>query len=398
MLHIDMHANILTTAARLSDRDLLVRLEALAGRERHATVELVAHLAEFDPRKLHREQGYGSLFSYCTGALRLSEYAAFTRIEAARVSRRFPEVLDRLAEGALNLSTVRLLAPYLTQENHERLLEEARGRSKREVEAIAARHWPLPDVPPSVRKLPAPAAPVAVTVPTPPAPTPPAPVPPVVLSQPDAPERAPVAAPPSHRPVVTPLTPERYRIQFTVSRDTQERLRRLQDLLRREIPDGDPGAIFDRALGLLEEDVARRKLAATTNPRPAGGADPRSRHVPAEVKRKVWVRDHGRCAFVSPAGRRCAERAFLEFHHVEAYGRGGETTVENLSLRCREHNVYEAELLFGPWEPGAVSEARASYSTWSAHAVARHKELGPTRPGAGVRNISRARLHRPGGH
>ena len=186
---------------------------------------------------------------------------------------------------------------------------------------------------------------------------------------------------------MTPLAPERYRIQFTVSRDTQERLRRVQDLLRREVPDGDPGAIFDRALGLLEEDVARRKLAATTNPRPTRGADPRSRHIPAEVKRKVWLRDHGRCAFVAPAGRRCAERTFLEFHHVEAYGRGGETTVENLSLRCREHNVYEAELLFGAWEPGAVREPMAMYSTCSGRLGARRNELCPTRPGASLVHI-----------
>jgi hypothetical protein len=165
--------------------------------------------------------------------------------------------------------------------------------------------------------------------------------------------------------VVTPLSPERYRIQFTVGKETQDKLRQVQDLLRREIPDGDPGAIFDRALTLLLEDVARKKLAATPKPRPSRGSTPGSRHVPAAVKRKVWIRDHAQCAFVSPAGRRCRERAFLEFHHVDAYALGGEATVDNISLRCREHNAYEAELLFGPWDPAAVREMPAAYSTWS---------------------------------
>ena len=68
-----MHANIIAAARRLSDTELLRRLGDLAGRERLATVELIAHVAELDRRKLYREQGYGSLFSYCTDALRLSE-------------------------------------------------------------------------------------------------------------------------------------------------------------------------------------------------------------------------------------------------------------------------------------------------------------------------------------
>jgi hypothetical protein len=187
---------------------------------------------------------------------------------------------------------------------------------------------------------------------------------------------------PKHRPLVTPLSPERYRIQFTVTRETQEKLRRLQDLLRREIPDGDPGAIFERALTLLLDDVARKKLATTPNPRPSRVGDRRSRHISAEVKRKVWIRDRGQCAFVSPGGRRCRERTFLEFHHVEPHALGGETTVANVSLRCRGHNVYESELVFGPWGPPAVHEASAAYSAGSSAAGQRHKKLCATRPGA----------------
>jgi hypothetical protein len=71
--------------------------------------------------------------------------------------------------------------------------------------------------------------------------------------------------------------------------------------------------------------------------------------VPAAVQRAVWIRDEGRCAYVAPNGRRCTERVFLDFHHEDPYAIGGEATVENISLRCRAHNKYEAELLFGPW-------------------------------------------------
>jgi hypothetical protein len=65
------------------------------------TVELVAHLAELDARRLYLGEGYGSLFAYCTGALRLAEHAAYNRIETARLARRFPVVLNGLADGRL---------------------------------------------------------------------------------------------------------------------------------------------------------------------------------------------------------------------------------------------------------------------------------------------------------
>jgi hypothetical protein len=157
-----------------------------------------------------------------------------------------------------------------------------------------------------------------------------------------------LSAPPNgRRPLVAALSPGRYRVQFTVDQETHEDLRRAQDLLRREIPDGDPGAIFGRALKLLLEDLARKKLTAVSRARPGRTVVTRSRHVPAHVKRAVWLRDGGRCAFVARSGRRCRERAFLEFHHVEPYAIGGETSAANLSLRCRAHNVHEHERLFG---------------------------------------------------
>ena len=61
-LHPDMHEELLATAARLSDEDLLSRLKVLAVGERDATVELVAHLAALDDRRAHLAEGPGSLY------------------------------------------------------------------------------------------------------------------------------------------------------------------------------------------------------------------------------------------------------------------------------------------------------------------------------------------------
>jgi hypothetical protein len=213
-----MNTNMFVLASGLTDHDLLDRIAALAGKERETSAELVAHLAALDARpSLYAAKGHGSLFSYCTRVLRLSEDAACNRIDAARASRRFPVILDGLASGALSLTTVRLLRPHLTPENHEAVLAEASGRSRQDVLELLARLAPRPDVPSSVRKLPtAPPAPVttpAVTAATgvmQPAPASLAP-PPVLTS------------PPSPRPVIEPTSPERYRIQFTVAKDTHDK-------------------------------------------------------------------------------------------------------------------------------------------------------------------------------
>lgn len=150
-----------------------------------------------------------------------------------------------------------------------------------------------------------------------------------------------------YRAVVTPLAPERYKLQVTLARETHEKLRRAQALARHILPDGDIGAILDRALALLIDDLERRRFARVASPRPSPGERTASgRHIPSAVRRAVWLRDQGRCAFVGRMGP-CGETAFLEFHHVEPYATGGTATADNIQLRCRAHNQYEARFFFG---------------------------------------------------
>ena len=82
-----------------------------------------------------------------------------------------------------------------------------------------------------------------------------------------------------------------------------------------------------------------------------------SRHIPSAVKRAVWRRDGRQCAFVSAGGHRCTERAFLELHHIHPHALDGPATVANISLRCRRHNAYEAELVFGARSLSTTSDA-----------------------------------------
>jgi hypothetical protein len=252
---------------------------------------------------------------------------------------------------------VRLLGKHLTPENHQDVLAKAKGRTREEIEVLVATLDPQPDARSLVRKLPTPMCAPPQTAPS---------------ATTAAPElfttTAPAAPPSAPRPMVKPTAPERYRVQFTIGQETREKLRRLQALMRREVPDGDPGVLFDRAITVLLAQVERRKLGLTAKPRPYSpirpGTDtfdirtppPPSRGVPSAVRRAAWIGDGGQCGFVSTEGRRCTELVFLEFHHVLAYAKGGPTTAENTSLRCRRHNQYEAELIFGPHRPSTPGE------------------------------------------
>src|SRR5262245_6275368 len=207
-----MPCELLEFARRLSDDELVLSLKSLATRGRETTAELVAQIAELDTRDLYLRAGYGSVFVYCREVLLLSEHEAYNRIEAARAARRFPVVLETLVEGSVNLTTVRLLGRHLTAENHLRVLEAARGKKKTEVEEIVAGLWPQLDAPPLVRRLPlrpvvaGPAPAASSSIGSQGSGVPSVPVTP-----------APVAAFPA-RPaaVTTSLSPDRYKLQFTI--------------------------------------------------------------------------------------------------------------------------------------------------------------------------------------
>ena len=146
----------ITIPSHLTNHELVAAVGRLRGDEREVTARLVAHLAVIDARALYVPAGYSSLYTYCHEGLGYSEDAAYNRKAAAQVARRYPVVVDMLADGRLSLTAVRLLAPVLKDDNWEAAFAEAAHRPKREVEKLAARLEPKPDVRPTVRKLPAP--------------------------------------------------------------------------------------------------------------------------------------------------------------------------------------------------------------------------------------------------
>ncbi|HTU59410.1 MAG TPA: HNH endonuclease signature motif containing protein, partial [Polyangiales bacterium] len=313
--------------------------------------------------------------------LRMSEAQAYLRIGAARVARCYPLALEMLLEGALNLSTVKLLAPQLTAENHVTLLEQARGKTKREVELLIAEIAPKPDVPTRIRKLPARAARESS-----------AQAELEMSASPDVQETrassamvahaATAIVPANTEPVATAvvaprascvaLSPGRYKLELTVDQSLFDQMMTLKHLLSHRVPGGDLGVVLGLAIKEFSERLRKQRFAELSKPasraratvsqteapeettQPGDGNKFRankvnrwSRYVPRAVVREVFARDGAQCTFVSADGQRCDEREMLELDHMKAFAFGGGPTPDNLRVVCRSHNGYFATQDFG---------------------------------------------------
>lgn len=331
------------TLAHVRDDVLLRDLAALIDQERVTIATVLVHIAEVDARRLYIPGGHPSMFAYCVDELRLSEDAAYKRIQAARAARQFPVLFAALAEGRLHLAAVCLLAPHLTADNVEELVQAATHRRKADVEELLAVRFSPRSVAATVRPVanhPLELAPGQVDDDW-------------VASFEALPDRlgnreiASGEGELAPGQVETPRSEkaERYLLKVTIGKSTRDRLRHAQALLSHAVPSGDVAQVLDRALVALIGQLEKRKIGAGTGRRSAPPV--RSRHIPASVRRAVWGRDQGQCTFISASGHRCAARRFLEFDHLDPVARGGKATVEGMRLRCRAHNQYEAERIFG---------------------------------------------------
>ena len=332
--------------SKLGDSELERQLASLVAQDRVTTATLLAHIAEFDARRLYLPAAYPSMHAYCVGELRMSEDMAFGRIAVARASRRFPSILGAIADGRLSLTSIRLIAPHLTLESADELLASAQGLTGAQVRELIASRFPRSESLELIEALPS----VESTRPC------------VndsslqlVSKRVEEMQTDPSASPQPACPrsSIMPIAHDRFLLTLTIGRSTRDKLEHARNLLGHQLPSGNLDLVLERALDALIEKLERGKFAATPRPqrirRPSAEHKPRegSRHIPAHVKRAVWERDGGQCTFVSENGRRCPAQKLLEFDHVEPVARGGRASVAGVRLRCRAHNQYEAERIFG---------------------------------------------------
>jgi hypothetical protein len=435
--------------AELSDAELLAATRSLVGRSNRLLASLLAHLAEVEARGVHRTRACSSLYTYCIYELRFSEDEAFRRVSAARLVRRFPVLLEAIAAGELHLTGLLMLGPHLTTENLIEVLARAKHRTKKEIGRLVRMLDPLPDVPSRIDPLGPEPAQLVSSAPTwsrfvgsmnatrelapgdrpldwtedtveDPASDRCQARGELALADGSAPARGelvlPDGAAPARGALVLPdgghalarselalpdraaparLTPQRYGVQFTASKEYVDLVEKAQALLSHSAPRAGLDEIHLRAMRVLVAELERQRYAVTARPQQraratstpaaptpeahqaservnqgrsaaaepepeptrAGKSEPshperaeprwRGRYVPAAVRRAVFARDQGRCTYAGDLGQRCRETSGLELHHARAFARGGEHTEENLTLRCRAHNDVAAEKDFG---------------------------------------------------
>ncbi len=327
---------------KLKDSQLLEKFSVLVRQEREIVSEVIVHLSEIDRRKLYAGEGYSSLFSYCVEKYHYSESEAFLRIQASRLSQSFPEVLKLLREGRLTLTTLKMISPYLTQENKNVVFEKIQQKSKRDIEQVLADLFPQEEeILDSIRNLPLPKEVQSAQN----------------LTRSGTSTLSKIRA----KGVVKPITSQRVKIELSASESLAKKIQRAKELLKHKYPEGKLEDILNEALELfLEKKDPERKILKQekkeilrTEPAPAkeGGSQNatqnKTRYIPQEMKLQVWKRDEGQCRYESSAGRRCEERAGLELDHIEPFALGGNSTPENLRLLCRVHNQWRAEKTFG---------------------------------------------------
>jgi len=308
--------------ADLSDAQLLESLKSLCGQSRAALARLLAHLVEVEERRLHLEAACPSMFQFCVRRLAMSEDEACRRIHAARLARRFPDLLVRIERGDLTLSTIALLHDSLTEATYEELVEAAAGKTRTEVQALLAKRSPLADVPAAITAIPTQAPIPAVGVETTPSPG------------------------AASEPQLAPLSETRHKVQFTASDELRKKLEHAQDLMRHANAEGDLAVVVERAVDLLLERLEKQRLGKTSRPTRS-----REQSEPARVsraaRRAVFERDGERCTFADAEGHRCPATTWLELDHVIPRARGGTSEVRNLRVRCRAHNALHAEQTLG---------------------------------------------------
>jgi hypothetical protein len=369
--------HIFDTLKNLSHETLLNQFSQIVSREKEITAQVVAYLAEVRKRKLYAEEGYSSLFSFLTEKYRYSKGAAYRRIQGAKVALLFPEVLELLASGKLQLISLCLIEPHLTLSNGKELLSRVIGKSKEEIEYELGSLFPKVEKNrDKIRRLPiASLFPKEIGAQS-------------QLTETDRSEAnrfhcgtdseklsQKSLAEPEPKPI------RRVKIEFVADEGVADLIERARALLSHKYPKGRLEDLVREAFQTLLEKrdpMRSRKPISSGNGRAAclsvkqvqepnksnyipGNEESerkkemqsaenledkkreKNRYIPKKIRKEIWKRDEGRCTFVNIEGRRCDERLFLELDHIRPFALNGKTETSNLRLLCAAHNRWRSE-------------------------------------------------------
>jgi 5-methylcytosine-specific restriction endonuclease McrA len=334
-------------------RELTVTLADLLRRERTALGEFLVALADFDAKRRWVDLGYTSLFHFLRAELHLSKAAAQYRKVAAELLQRVPTVVEPLREGKLCFTTIIEVAKVLTPENCDTVLPRFFGMSRGDAMEVVAELQPHP-APPTRTVVTTPrSSPRQVTSPcgTDPAAT--LPLAPAAVRTPREPDRgspvelaeSEVPRPAPRRAEVVPLDADQRRLHLTVSKRFLAKLAAAADALAHTRPGVSEEELLEAGLDLLLARAAKRHGVVERPRKTREPANPA--HVPAAVRRAVYLRDGGECQYRLASGGICGCTRHLQYDHVPPLALGGTSTVDGVRLACQAHNLLAARLDLG---------------------------------------------------
>jgi len=296
----------------IADKELLVKMADLSGREQRTTAEVVLYLNQIDQRKLYRDAGYSSLFTYCREKLGYSEGAACRRITAARALNSSPELYEMLREGKMSLCAIVQISKVVTPENKDEVIKESKGKSKLELQKVLSSFGELTKPKrESIR-----ARRVSVT------------------AAPDLFSDEPVS--------------EKEEKRYSVTLELTEDEMAIVEEARKNLGKREMKEVLLKGAKLINKKKAPKPTATMTVDLKAKPAlKKQSRYIPVAIQNEVKQRDNGQCTYCSPDGHRCTERYRLELDHIVPFALGGSNEADNLRLTCRAHNMLHAERAFG---------------------------------------------------
>jgi len=350
--------------SKLSSDNLLKKFSVVVSREREVIVDVIIHLSEIAKRKLHAREGFSNIHAYLQKTFLYSGGATYRRMQAVKLSARFPEVLAYLSQGKLNLTSICLIEPHVTFSNGKRIIEQVLGKTKQEIEVFLADTFQVKpkQMQDKMRQLPV----IKKRVP-------------VQECHSERETRrisnsaAENSTENSHVEKIDGRTSKenmryqtveirRVKVEFVVDEKVAKKIERAKEVLRHKFPEGKLEDIIDQALeDLLEKrDVVRKvrrmaekqkvqRVEQKVSKTPVNGKSKQieTRYIPASIRRLVWQRDTGQCSYKSPNGQLCGERSFLQIDHIKPWALNGKHKLENLRLLCSPHNRYRAEQTFG---------------------------------------------------
>ncbi len=318
-----------------SDQIIVAGTKQWVLRERFSTAMLITHLAEVAAKRLFIDRTH-SMFSYCVDELGLEPGCVWTRLQVANCCRKFPELLDALAEGSINLSVAALLAPALTHENKGSLIAAAKGKSKRVVEEVLADLHPKDPAPARIRAhreapfftdfSPATTAPEEAKVP-------------------------PATPPAKGNAKIIPLGNLRYDLKFSFDAAQKAKLERLGELLGIGAFGPHLATLVARAIeiALKAKDPAQKSVRTSSAALTKNQEENNSRYVSMALKKDALKRAEYRCQHTGHDGHRCTQKSSLQLDHIHPFAWRGATSYENLQALCPGHHREKTLQQQGPW-------------------------------------------------